>query len=124
MIKSPIIILSIKFQSTVKFFNVYVFHDVHFPLSLDDFFDTYGFSKNHYNFLNLDIQGAELLALCGASKILPYIDYIYTEINEAELYEECCLAWELDSYLLSFGFKRAKTHMTKDKWGDAFYIKQ
>ena len=91
-------------------------------LRLDDFFDAYGFSLSSYNFLNLDIQGAELLALQGAPQTLGHIKYIYTEVNEEELYEKCALIDEIDEYLRGFGFSRVKTHMTKEKWGDAFYM--
>ena len=49
----------------------------------------------NYNFINLDIQGAELMALQGSTDILHYIDYIYCEVNEKELYENCALLPEL-----------------------------
>ena len=39
------------------------------------------YSLKNYNFINLDIQGAELLALIAADKILDKIDAIYTEVN-------------------------------------------
>ena len=72
-----------------------------------------------YNFLNLDIQGAELDALHGTD--LSMIDYIYTEIHEVETYFGCTKIWELDEYLKDF--KRVETKMTKHKWGDALYIR-
>ena len=92
-------------------------------LTLDDFIKIYGIDMSAYNFLNLDIQGAELLALKGSAGILQDIDYIYTEVNEEELYEGCALIQDIDDYLNSFSFKRVKTHIEKEKWGDAFYIK-
>ena len=55
---------------------------------------------------------------------MSYIDYIYTEVNEEELYEGCALIDEIDEFLTLFNFERVKTHMTKEKWGDAFYIKK
>src|SRR5690606_3026296 len=39
------------------------------------------FALQGYNFLNLDIQGAELLALRGARTLLSEVEYIYTEVN-------------------------------------------
>jgi hypothetical protein len=51
------------------------------------------------------------------------IDYIYTEINEKYLYEDCALVNEIDNYLSLFNFKRVETSMTPHGWGDAFYIK-
>jgi len=76
------------------------------------------------NFLNLDIQGAELLAFKGAGDLLnALIDYIYCEVNTKELYKGCALLEEIDDYLYDFGFKRVEIKMTDCFWGDAFYIK-
>lgn len=72
-----------------------------------------------YNFLNLDIQGAELLALKSFGDLLSGIDYIYTEINEAHLYKDCALVGEIDEYLSDF--ERVETSITKHEWGDALY---
>ena len=41
-----------------------------FTLTLDDLFDECDLKIEKYNFLNIDIQGAELLALKGAGNIL------------------------------------------------------
>lgn len=81
------------------------------------------FDKSLYNFLNIDIQGAELLALQGAENLLSYIDYIYIEVNVFELYKECALLPQIDKFLNERGFSRVETKMTQHGWGDAFYIK-
>lgn len=72
-----------------------------------------------YNFLNLDIQGAELLALKSFGGLLSGIDYIYTEVNVAHLYKDCALMSEIDEYLTEF--ERVETSITRMEWGDAFY---
>ena len=78
----------------------------------------------NYNFLNLDIQGAELKALKGMEEYLNNIDYIYTEVNSDYVYKDCVLITELDEYLKKFNFYRVETKWCEDfKWGDAFYIK-
>jgi len=77
-----------------------------------------------YNFINLDIQGAELLALKGFGDLLKNFQYIYTEINTAHLYKDCALLDDLDSYLSSFSFSRKETLMTDYEWGDAFYVNE
>lgn len=76
-----------------------------------------------YNFLNFDIQGAELKALKGMEEYLPKVDYLYTEINSDYVYKGCALISELDDYLKSFGLVRVETSWTDGKWGDAFYIR-
>lgn len=79
---------------------------------------------NDYDFLNIDIQGAELLALKGFGDLLNNIKYIYTEINTNTLYEDCALVSEIDEYLSNYGFKRIETSMTEFEWGDALYINE
>lgn len=77
-----------------------------------------------FNFINLDIQGAELKALKGMESYLSSIQYIYTEVNSDYVYKGCCLVTELDEYLGQFGFKRVETSWYGQAgWGDAFYIK-
>ena len=77
-----------------------------------------------FNFLNLDIQGAELNALKGMENYLTKVDYIYTEVNSDYLYKDCSLIGEIDEYLSQFGFTRVETVWYGGcQWGDAFYIK-
>lgn len=76
-----------------------------------------------YNFLNFDIQGAELKALKGMEEYLVKVDYLYTEVNNDYVYKDCALIDELDDYLKKFGLVRVETCWTSCKWGDAFYIR-
>jgi FkbM family methyltransferase len=77
----------------------------------------------HYNFLNLDIQGAELNALKGMENYLHKVEYIYTEVNCDYVYKDCPLIDEIDEYLKKFGFDRVETIWQAGcKWGDALYI--
>jgi FkbM family methyltransferase len=78
-----------------------------------------------YNFLNLDIQGAELKALKGMEQYLDKVDYIYTEVNSDYVYEKCAIVGELDQYLQEFGLHRVETKWCENyRWGDAFYIRK
>lgn len=77
-----------------------------------------------YNFLNFDIQGAELKALKGMEQYLEKVDYLYTEVNSNYVYNGCALIGELDEYLKQFGLNRVETRWTEYEWGDAFYIRQ
>jgi len=77
-----------------------------------------------YNFLNFDIQGAELKALKGMEHYLPKVDYLYVEVNSDYVYKDCALVSELDTYLGQFGLERVETKWCGDfRWGDAFYIR-
>jgi FkbM family methyltransferase len=76
------------------------------------------------NFINLDIQGAELKALKGMESFLYNIDYIYSEVNKDYVYKDCALIEEIDNYLKKFNFIRVETVWNRNEtWGDAFYIK-
>mgnify|MGYP000856639050 FL=1 len=78
-----------------------------------------------YNMLNIDVQGFELEVFKGGSQTLArQIDYIYTEVNRDELYENCCMIEELDKYLGELGFERMITDWVGGTWGDALYIKK
>tara|TARA_Y100000389_G_C17437546_1_gene506457 strand:- start:588 stop:1370 length:783 start_codon:yes stop_codon:yes gene_type:complete len=76
------------------------------------------------NFLNIDVQGYELEALIGCKQSFKSIDYIYTEINSQEVYEDCPLVDDLDLFLGEYDFLRVDTRWFDNlAWGDAFYIK-
>jgi FkbM family methyltransferase len=76
------------------------------------------------DFLNMDIQGAELKCLKGFERNIGMINTVYAEVNEKELYAGCALLPELDAWLSERGFVRVHTHMTPHGWGDALYIRQ
>ena len=77
-----------------------------------------------YNFLNFDIQGAELKALRGMEQYLSKVDYLYTEVNSDYVYKGCALITEIDEYLKQFGLERVETKWCGEvRWGDAFYIR-
>lgn len=78
---------------------------------------------SEYNLLNMDVQGYELEVLKGSKETLNNIDYIYTEVNRAELYKDCAKVEQLDEFLLPYGFVRVETSWGGDTWGDALYIK-
>ena len=79
-----------------------------------------------YNFINIDVQGYEMEVFKGGKNTLEGIDYIYSEVNKAELYEGCAQMSELDSFLGGYGFERVETYWPEDwyNWGDALYIKK
>lgn len=71
--------------------------------------------------LALDIQGVELRAIKGFGSRISEVKWIYCEVNKAELYLDCALVSDIDSYLLNFGFIRSVTRWTPHNWGDALY---
>jgi FkbM family methyltransferase len=91
-------------------------------ITVDSFFERNNIDASKYNFWNFDIQGAELMALKGATKSIQYAKAIYLEVNETELYKNCGLITEIDAFLSQYNFKRVLTNITEHGWGDALYI--
>jgi hypothetical protein len=92
-------------------------------ITVDTFFEKNDLDASKYNFWNFDIQGAELIALKGATKSLQYAKALYLEVNEKELYKGCALIDEIDDFLSKHNFKRVLTKITQHGWGDALYLK-
>lgn len=76
------------------------------------------------NMINIDVQGFELQVFLGASKTLENIQYIFTEVNRAEVYKNCAQVEDLDYFLGKYSFERVETTWDGETWGDAFYIKR
>ena len=93
--------------------------------TLDNLLQELNISPQEFNFLSLDIQGAELLALQGATNLLKYIEAINTKVCYEELYEGGALIEEIDEFLRKKGFGRqAVAKPYHPSWGDAFYSKE
>lgn len=83
------------------------------------------FNLSGFDYINMDVQGYELEVLKGATNTLKNVKWIYTEVNNALLYENCVLIGDLDNFLADHGFKRFDTSWCRlhGNWGDALYIK-
>lgn len=90
-----------------------ILYNLLYKLDMEDMY-------NPYNTLVMDVQGYEHHVLRGAPVVLHNIDYIYTEVNRAELYEGCARVETLDSFLTEF--TRAHTNWGGRTWGDALYV--
>ena len=76
------------------------------------------------DFVNLDIQGAELRALQGFTESLPQVKWIYSEVNSKSVYEGCAMVEEMDEFLGNSVFRRVTVRWwKKDGWGDALYVR-
>jgi FkbM family methyltransferase len=87
-------------------------------IRLDDYIE----NPSLYNFLNIDVQGYELEVLKGSEKLLNHVDYIISEINKEEVYENCALVGELIQYLESYRFKLVEQSWDGGSWGDGLFI--
>jgi len=62
-----------------------------------------------FDFINLDIQGAELRALRGLGERLTNVRWAYLEVNTLRMYRDCALIDEIDTFMDSVGFARIAT---------------
>ena len=92
-------------------------------VTIDTFVKRNNIDISKLDFWNFDIQGAELMALKGASDSLKYAKAIYLEVNVDEVYKGCAKMSEIDEYLSKYDFVRVLTCITQHGWGDALYIK-
>jgi FkbM family methyltransferase len=91
-------------------------------ITIDTFFERNHIDASKFNFWNFDIQGAEFMALKGATRSIQYAKAIYLEVNVTELYKNCGLITEIDTFLAQYKFTRVLTNITQHGWGDALYI--
>ena len=90
---------------------------------LDTLIDENKIDVSEYDFLVIDLQGAELLALKGLKNNLHKINHAYLEVNNDEVYVGCARVEQLDEFLLPYGLKRVQTYWTGNSWGDAFWTR-
>jgi len=91
--------------------------------TLDEFSVENNINPDDYDFMNIDVQGYELEVLRGATKFIPHMKAIYTEVNRADVYENCPMVEEIDEFLSGYGFRREYTNWAGDTWGDALYVR-
>lgn len=75
-----------------------------------------------FGLLVMDVEGAQLHVLKGATEELKHVDYICLEVNETPLYRGCALVTDIDAYLADFC--RVETVMTPHAWGDALFVRK
>jgi hypothetical protein len=78
---------------------------------------------NKCNFINIDVQGYEMEVFKGGLNTLENIDYIISEVNRDEVYQNCAQIEELDIFLSKLNFVRVETSWDGVTWGDALYVK-
>lgn len=73
--------------------------------------------------LVMDVQGAEKLVLLGAQQLLQKVQWVYSEVNDAELYADCTQIGDLDSMLADF-VRVITVWRTGKNWGDALWVRK
>lgn len=77
-----------------------------------------------FDFVVLDIQGAESQAIEGLGARINSVNWIFTEISKRKLYTGATLHKDLDTQLKDLGFERVFTAWDRRAgWGDALYAR-
>lgn len=100
-------------------------------IKLDTLLKKYEIVDYDYNFLNLDIQGAEFLAIQGGVNTLKKLDVVISEVNLLELYENGATEEKIVSLLWQLGFKKKKAvyhslyegTTTFPAWGECLFVR-
>jgi FkbM family methyltransferase len=96
-----------------------------FTTTVEKLFQKEGIDKTAYDFVNIDVQGAELKAIKGMGDMINHVKVFYLEVNKKKTYQDCALVEEIDEFLAGHNFKRVETsRWVDDCWGDAIYIRQ
>lgn len=81
-------------------------------------------SDDHFDFIALDVQGAELAVLRGLGDRLADARWVYTECQQRAVYRGAPEVTELDAFLGARGFERVATRWAGHHgWGDALYCR-
>lgn len=105
-------------------------HDIPVPMMrIESFFSYVPGQSERYDlkdidYLSMDIQGSELLALRGMGGLLRQFKWLYIEINRGPVYVDCPHVNDLDLFLNGFGFKRVFTADWVGDWTDALWVKK
>lgn len=73
------------------------------------------------DFIHMDVQGAELKVLMGASDYVKKIKAIWLEVANVELYKDQPLRVDIENFMKKNGFYLVKTAM-EGQVGDQFYL--
>tara|TARA_B100000131_G_scaffold229811_1_gene221610 strand:- start:478 stop:1119 length:642 start_codon:yes stop_codon:yes gene_type:complete len=94
-------------------------------ITIDTLLTENDFKPSDFQLLNLDVQGAELLALKGASEVLKYVKYVATEATwQNPDYVDNVMYDDLKSFLESKGFIETEIVNHGPDWGDVLFVKE
>jgi hypothetical protein len=95
--------------------------------TLDSYFEENNtLDPKNYNYLYMDVQGAEHLVLLGAPNTLKHIDCIWMEVSYFEIYFNTMLFEDMTKLCNSLGYELYyhKESPHNQNQGDALYIKK
>lgn len=77
-----------------------------------------------FDFINFDLQGAELMALKSMGKYIKSVECAYLEINKRSTYQGCSLLPEVTEFMARYGLVMVEqSPWIGDTWADSFWTK-
>jgi FkbM family methyltransferase len=75
--------------------------------------------------IKLDVQGAELSALKGATQLLRAVKLVYLEVSFVPIYKGCPLFADIEAFMVEHAFVRRSIYPSDQpqNWGDAVYVR-
>jgi FkbM family methyltransferase len=74
-----------------------------------------------FDFIHIDVQGAELQVFKGAEEALKSVRAIWCEVSNVELYQGQPMKGEVETFLECRGFRKTKDTCGNKKFGDCFF---
>lgn len=92
---------------------------------LDDWCAHAGVEPATVDVIKLDVQGAELMALAGAQRILQHVRLVMLEVAFVAYYADCPLFADVERFMQEHGFIRRHLYASAmpDIWADATYVR-
>jgi len=88
--------------------------------TLDGFCAKHGIER--IDLMHLDVQGAELMVLGGAFRMLPRTTAIWLEVERIPLYRDQPLVSDVERFMAGQGFRRTKQRVDRVS-GDQLYVR-
>lgn len=94
-------------------------------ITLDTLISENEFEYDNFQLLNMDVQGAEMLVLQGAERVLENVKYVTTEATWSNPdYVDNVMYDELKLFLESRGFVEKQIINHTENWGDVLFVKE
>ena len=90
-------------------------------ISLPNMIKKYNLDIDKYDFLVMDIQGAEMHALRGMGEYIKSFKFLVLEVSIFELYKGQGSFNEILEFLKQYGFSLVDLEMNGQGWGDALF---
>ncbi|MGH7072969.1 MAG: FkbM family methyltransferase [Stellaceae bacterium] len=86
-------------------------------------FNTPGLDPTPFDYLVMDVQGAEAKVLKGATRTLRQCRFVFAEVSEGGLYDGDVPFEGIMALLKEHGFRLKAIDLNKLDWGNAFFVK-